>query len=101
MSYAELHVTTQFSFLRGASSPLELFQQAKFLGLPALGITDRNWLAGIVRAHEAARETGVAAEIAEEQDHSERGLVSSLCGSQGRVWQIRRRNASPRRTCLA
>jgi error-prone DNA polymerase len=29
MSYAELHVTTQFSFLRGASSPLELFQQAK------------------------------------------------------------------------
>ena len=59
MSYAELHVTTQFSFLRGASSPLELFQQAKLLGLPALGITDRNSLAGIVRAHEAAKETGV------------------------------------------
>jgi error-prone DNA polymerase len=42
MNYAELHVTTQFSFLRGASSSLELFQQAKLLGLPALGarVTD-------------------------------------------------------------
>jgi error-prone DNA polymerase len=59
MSYAELQVTTHFSFLRGASSPLELFQQAKLLGLPALGIIDRNSLAGIVRAHQAAKETGV------------------------------------------
>ena len=59
MSYAELQVTTHFSFLRGASSPRELFEQAKLLGLPALGVTDRNSLAGIVRAHEAAKETGV------------------------------------------
>src|SRR3954447_24695843 len=59
MTYAELQVTTHFSFLRGASSPRELFEQAKLLGLPALGITDRNSLAGIVRAHEAAKETGV------------------------------------------
>ncbi|WP_262028556.1 error-prone DNA polymerase [Microvirga sp. Mcv34] len=59
MSYAELQVTTHFSFLRGASSPRELFEQAKLLGLSALGIADRNSLAGIVRAHEAAKETGV------------------------------------------
>ena len=59
MTYAELQVTTHFSFLRGASSPRELFEQAKLLGLPALGITDRNSLAGIVRAHEAAKEAGV------------------------------------------
>ena len=59
VTYAELQVTTHFSFLRGASSPRELFEQAKLLGLPALGIADRNSLAGIVRAHEAARETGV------------------------------------------
>jgi len=59
MTYAELQVTTHFSFLRGASSPRELFEQAKLLGLPALGVTDRNSLAGIVRAYEAARETGV------------------------------------------
>jgi error-prone DNA polymerase len=59
MTYVELQVTTHFSFLRGASSPRELFEQAKFLGLPALGIADRNSLAGIVRAYEAAKETGV------------------------------------------
>ncbi|WP_046867105.1 error-prone DNA polymerase [Microvirga massiliensis] len=57
--YAELQVTTHFSFLRGASSPAELFEQAKLLGITALGITDRNSLAGIVRAYEASRETGV------------------------------------------
>ena len=57
--YAELQVTTHFSFLRGASSPRELFEQAKLLGLTALGITDRNSLAGMVRAYEASKETGV------------------------------------------
>jgi len=57
--YAELQVTTHFSFLRGASSPQELFEQAKLLGLTALGITDRNSLAGIVRAYEASQDTGV------------------------------------------
>jgi error-prone DNA polymerase len=57
--YADLQVTTQFSFLRGASSPAELFEQAKLLGITALGITDRNSLAGIVRAYEASKETGV------------------------------------------
>jgi len=58
-AYADLQVTTHFSFLRGASSPAELFEQAKLLGISALGITDRNSLAGIVRAYEASRETGV------------------------------------------
>ena len=57
--YAELQVTTNYSFLRGASHPEELFAQAKWLGLPALGITDRNSLAGIVRCHQRAEETGV------------------------------------------
>ena len=59
MSYAELQCTSQFSFLRGASSCEELFAQAAVLGLQALAITDRNSLAGIVRAHEAAKATGV------------------------------------------
>jgi error-prone DNA polymerase len=59
MSYAELHVTTHYSFLRGASSPEELFGAAAHLGIPALGITDRNSVAGLVRAHEAAKTTGV------------------------------------------
>ncbi len=57
--YAELQVTTNYSFLRGASHVEELFLQAKALGVPALGVTDRNSLAGMVRAHQRARETGV------------------------------------------
>ena len=59
MKYAELQVTTHYSFLRGASSPGELFEQAKLLGIGALGVVDRNSLAGIVKAHEAAKETGI------------------------------------------
>ncbi|MDK4717637.1 error-prone DNA polymerase [Rhizobium sp. CNPSo 4039] len=59
MSYAELQVTTHFSFLRGASSADELFRTAKALGISALGIVDRNSLAGIVRALEASRATGL------------------------------------------
>jgi error-prone DNA polymerase len=57
--HAELQVTTNYSFLRGASHVEELFAQAAILGLPALGVTDRNSLAGIVRAHQRAKETGV------------------------------------------
>ncbi|EJC80241.1 DNA-directed DNA polymerase III PolC [Rhizobium leguminosarum bv. trifolii WSM2297] len=59
MKYAELQVTTHFSFLRGASSADELFTMAKELGIEALGIVDRNSLAGIVRALEASRATGI------------------------------------------
>ncbi|MBO9198240.1 error-prone DNA polymerase [Rhizobium sp. 16-449-1b] len=59
MTYAELQVTTHFSFLRGASSADELFATAKELGIEALGVVDRNSLAGIVRALEASRATGV------------------------------------------
>ena len=55
-AYAELAVTTNFSFLCGASHPEELVQQAKDLGL---GVADRNSVAGVVRAHEAAKEHGV------------------------------------------
>ncbi|HUS97903.1 MAG TPA: error-prone DNA polymerase [Hyphomicrobiaceae bacterium] len=57
--YAELQVTTNFSFLRGGSHPHELVAQAKALGLHALAITDRNTLAGVVRAHAAAKEVGL------------------------------------------
>ncbi|MBY5502356.1 error-prone DNA polymerase [Rhizobium leguminosarum] len=59
MRYAELQVTSHFSFLRGASGCDELFTTAQALGIEALGIVDRNSLAGIVRAWEAAKETGV------------------------------------------
>src|SRR6476620_2868343 len=56
--YAELDVTTKFSFLRGGSHAEELVATAKALGLEAIAVTDRNTLAGVVRAHLAAREVG-------------------------------------------
>ncbi len=57
--YAEIGVASNFSFLRGASHADELVAQAKAIGLSAIGIADHNTLAGIVRAHVAAREAGV------------------------------------------
>ncbi len=59
MSYCELQVTSNFSFLRGASHPEELVETAAGLGYGALAITDRNSLAGIVRAHMAAKKNGL------------------------------------------
>jgi error-prone DNA polymerase len=50
-AYAEIGVTTNFSFLRGASHPQEYVHQAGEYGLHAIGIADRNTLAGVVRAY--------------------------------------------------
>ncbi len=57
-AYAELAVTTNYSFLKGASHPEELVAEAMRLGLSGIGIADHNSLAGIVRAHVALKETG-------------------------------------------
>ena len=56
MHYAELHCKTNFSFLEGASHAEELVLQAKALEYQALAVTDRNSLAGVVRAHMAAKD---------------------------------------------
>jgi error-prone DNA polymerase len=58
-AFAELIAATNFSFLRGASHPHEMVGQAAQLGLAAIGIADRNTLAGVVRAHQAAKEYGI------------------------------------------
>src|SRR5215218_2233074 len=58
-AYAELAVTTNFSFLRGASQPEELVEGGQALGLAALGVADRNSVAGVVRAHTKAKEIGL------------------------------------------
>lgn len=54
--YAELAVTTNFSFLRGASHPAEMVAAAEALGLDAIAITDRNSFAGVVRAFDACKQ---------------------------------------------
>ncbi|WP_051227997.1 error-prone DNA polymerase [Pleomorphomonas oryzae] len=58
-AYAELAAATNYSFLRGASHPLEMVGTAGQLGYAGIGIADRNTLAGVVRAHVAAKEYGV------------------------------------------
>ena len=59
MPYAELHCKTNFSFLEGASHADELVVRAEELGYAALAVTDRESLAGVVRAHIAAKELGL------------------------------------------
>jgi error-prone DNA polymerase len=66
MRYAELHCKTNFSFLEGASHPDELVRRAGELEYRALAVTDRNSLAGVVRAHIAAKEVGLSLVIGAE-----------------------------------
>ena len=60
MAYVELQVTTNFTFLRGASHPDEVVNHAAELGYSRISITDRNSFAGIVRAHVAAKNKGMS-----------------------------------------
>jgi error-prone DNA polymerase len=88
--YAELHCLSNFSFLRGASHPEELVERAAALGYSALALTDECSLAGVVRAHTAAKEHKlkliIGTEIALEKeklillatDRRSYGAISSL-----------------------
>ena len=59
MSYTELQITSNFSFLRGGSHPHEFIEQAALLGYTEIAITDHNTLAGVVRAYVAAKKAGI------------------------------------------
>lgn len=59
MSYVELQVTSNFSFRRGGSHPEELVDQAADLGYDAIGITDRNTFAGVVRGYQVAKDRDI------------------------------------------
>ncbi|MBV8032549.1 MAG: PHP domain-containing protein, partial [Betaproteobacteria bacterium] len=89
--YAELHCLSNFSFLRGASHPEELVERAKALGYEALAITDECSLAGVARAHVAAKECNLKLIIGTEitladamkivllaKDRASYGAISSL-----------------------
>ncbi|WP_241526962.1 PHP domain-containing protein, partial [Pseudomonas sp. BIOMIG1BD] len=82
--YAELHCLSNFSFQRGASSARELFERGRALGYQALAITDECTLAGIVRAWQAARETGLKLIVGSEMQVEEGPrlvlLVQELAG---------------------
>ena len=69
--YAELHCLSNFTFLRGASHPDELIEQAASLGYAALTLTDECSLAGVVRAHQAAKAVGLKLLIGSEMTTSD------------------------------
>ena len=69
MSYAELQLASAFSFLRGASLADELAATAASLGLAAIGITDRNTVAGVVRMHAAIKDLRMHAAIKDLRMH--------------------------------
>jgi error-prone DNA polymerase len=78
MTYAELQTTTNYGFLRGASHPRELVLTAKALGLSAIGIADRNTLAGVVRAWSTGKEIGLRVLTGARLDFAD-GTPSVLC----------------------
>ncbi|MBL8797941.1 MAG: error-prone DNA polymerase, partial [Planctomycetia bacterium] len=103
--YAELHCRTNYSFLEGASHPEELVQRAAELGYAALAITDRESLAGVVRAHVAARASGLKLLIGAELAPTDAGAVVLLALERGGYAQLSRlltrgRRAAPKGECV-
>jgi error-prone DNA polymerase len=83
VSYAELHCTSNFSFLEGAAHPEELAEVAAALGLSALAITDRNGLYGVVRFAEAARAVNLPTIFGVELDCAAGDIVLLARGPSG------------------
>ncbi|MBI3861323.1 MAG: error-prone DNA polymerase [Planctomycetia bacterium] len=103
--YAELHCRTNFSFLEGASHPDELVQTAQGLGYRALAITDRNSLAGVVRAHTAAKTAGLKLLIGAEVtpiDAPPAVLLATDRAAYGRLCRLltRGRRNAPKGECV-
>src|SRR6185503_9232876 len=104
MRYAELHCKTNFSFLEGASHADELVARASELGYAALAITDRNSLAGVVRAHAAAKQTGLKLLIGAEitpVDAAPLVLLATDRAAYGRLARLitRGRRNAPKGAC--
>ena len=83
-AYAELQVASAFSFLRGASSPEELAATASVLGLSAIGITDLNSVAGVVRMWDAAKQVGIRLVVGARLSFRD-GTPDLLCYPQDRT----------------
>ena len=90
-AYTELHCLSNFSFLRGASSPEELAERAQALGYAALAITDECSVSGAVRAHFAAKEAGLPLVIGSELtlvDGTKLVLLATDRASYGNLTQL-------------
>ena len=82
MAYAELHCVSNFTFLRGASHPRELVETASALGYTALAITDECSLAGVVKAHVAAQNSGLPLIIGAEFQLEGQRLIALVSNRQ-------------------
>jgi error-prone DNA polymerase len=82
MTYVELHARSAFSFLRGASNPEDLARVAARLGLPALGLCDRDGFYGSPRLHAAAREYGIRAMVGAELTLEDNCILPVLVASR-------------------
>ena len=99
--YAELHCISNFTFLRGASHPAELVERAAALGYAALAITDECSVAGVVRAHVAARKAGLKFIVGTElrlEDGLHLVLLAASRDGYGQLCQLitRGRRAAPK-----
>lgn len=99
--YAELHTITSFTFLRGASQPEELVARAAELGYTALAITDECSLAGVVRAHVAARDRDLKLIVGSELELADGPRLVALAtdrAAYGRLSRLitRARRAAPK-----
>ena len=102
--YAELQVTSNYSFLIGASHPAELVETAAALGHAAVAITDRNSLAGVVRAHVAAKEAKIKLLVGARLDFADHPSLICLPtdrAAYGRLSQLitKGRRAAPKGEC--
>ena len=87
--YAELHALSNFSFQRGASHPEELVERAQALGYSALAITDECSVAGVVRAHERARDIGMKLIVGSEVRLAFEGEESPAgANAQRDIWRL-------------
>jgi len=86
--YAELHCLSHYSFLRGASAPDELVKRAAHCGYSALAITDECSLAGIVKAHVAAKEHGIQLIVGSEFTLTEGIRVVALAPSRAAYGEL-------------
>ena len=101
MSYAELHCLSNYSFLRGASHPDELVARAAACGYTALAITDECSLAGVVKAHVAAKQHGIKLIIGSEFNLTENIKLVALAPNRAAYAELsglisRSRRRSPK-----
>ena len=106
MEYAELHCLSNFSFLRGASHPQELVTTAAELGYAGLALTDECSVAGVVRAHGAAKASGLKLVVGSELELADGLKVVVLAvdrPSYGALCRLisRARRAAPKGTYCA